>query len=181
MRIALQILRQPAYISLILGVATLTVVFTVLVPNFGLIGQIISGEGLVAGLTLAMSLFLSIGTNLTTESIAITVALGLLLGLNLSFLIHKIRQARQFGAGAVATSGVGFFVGLLGVGCAACGTALVSAILPFVGIGGALAVLPFNGIELQFVALALLIFTLWRLVRDLSRPQVCAMPLAKAE
>lgn len=179
MNVLLQVLRKPLTIALTIGVAILTLAFAVLAPNLGLIKQVAADAGFLSGLQLSLNLLLSIHTNLTVQSIVVTTVIGFFLGLNLSLLVYKITQAREFGTGAAATGGLGFFLGLLGVGCAACGTALITTILPFVGIGGALALLPFGGIELQFIALALLALSIWLLVRNISKPAVCQISLAK--
>lgn len=179
MSVLLQVLRKPLTIALTIGMAILTLAFVVLAPNFGLIKQVSVDTGLLSGLQLTLNLLLSIHTNLTAQSIVVTAAIGLLLGLNISLLIYKITQAREFGTGAAATGGIGFFLGLLGVGCAACGTALITTILPFVGIGSALTILPFGGIEIQVVALLLLALSIWLLVRNISKPAVCQISLAQ--
>lgn len=180
MNILGKVYRKPVYLFLTIFVGLLTVAFVVLAPNAKLIFQFITNEGFVAGFALVANLLRSIGENLTTLSAIITILLGVLLGMNISLLVHKIRQSRKPGVSAVATSGLGVFIGLLGVGCAACGTALLSALLPLAGIGAVITFLPFGGLELQILALALLVFSIWRLVKDLAAPAVCEVPLAKA-
>lgn len=175
-----QVFRKPIYLFLAIFVNILTVVFIVLAPNAKLIFEFISNEGFVAGVALAANLLRSIGENFTTLGAITTILLGALLGINVSLLAYRIRQARKSSAGSVATTGLGFFVGLIGVGCAACGTALLSAILPLAGVAGALAFLPFGGTELQVLAIALLVFSIWRLIKDLASPAVCKIPLVKS-
>lgn len=169
------VFREKRYWFLTSVVAFLTIAFVVLLPNFKLIKQIFIESGAGAGLVLMGNLLASIGDNLTLFSILITVLLGIMLGVNISLLIYKLRTLRKGNSKTDALGGVGFFVGLLGVGCAACGTALIAALLPF-GIGSLLLFLPFGGLELQILALLLLGFSSMRLLKEISSPAVCEIP-----
>src|SRR3546814_4694924 len=64
-----------------------------------------------------------------------------------------VRQTGQ--AGAAASFG-GLAAGLFGVGCAACGTFVLSPALTLVGISGLIALLPFGGEEVGVVGLGML-------------------------
>jgi hypothetical protein len=97
---------------------------------------------------LVMSLYGSLGTNFSFLSAAYTILIALLFGLQVTLLTYYIRSVRSRVTTLtnVGASGIGGLVsGFFGIGCAACGTFLLSSILALFGAGGALAWLPFGG------------------------------------
>ncbi|XGI83200.1 hypothetical protein ACEU6E_07915 [Halorutilales archaeon Cl-col2-1] len=84
-----------------------------------------------------------------------------LFGVNLSMLAYHFKEngvSVREGSG----SAVGLFLGVLGAGCAACGTAVLAGILSVFGVVGGLAFLPFDGVEFSVLAaLALLVSVYW--------------------
>lgn len=77
------------------------------------------------------------------------------------------------GAGGLAS-------GLLGTGCAACGSLLLNPFLAFIGAGGIVAALPFGGQEFAAAGMALLGLSLLLACRNVHRLTGCALP-AKAQ
>lgn len=87
--------------------------------------------------------------------LVLIATISVLFGLNLVIVFRKIDFLRKrghlrftFGAGLAS---------LVASGCASCGLSVAS----IVGLTGAIALLPFGGIELYFLAVALLCFSLW--------------------
>ncbi len=81
--------------------------------------------------------------------------IALLVGINITLSNRKIALLRKqknlhfsFGAGLIS---------IVGAGCASCGFSILSLI----GLGGAAAVLPFQGIELSILAVLLLLIILF--------------------
>lgn len=171
-----QVYRNPSYVLLSAVVFLLTIGFILLAPNWGLIAQVVQVSGLMAGTKLALSLLLSIQTNMTSLDATFAFAVSLLFGINVSLLVYRIQISKKVNQGSATTSGVGLFAGLLGIGCASCGTVLVSAFVPLVGAGGALTFLPLGGQELLVVAVLLLGFSIWKLSKDIATPATCAVP-----
>lgn len=74
---------------------------------------------------------------------AFIALLGALVGANAAVLV-QLRQTRQSGETGTAT-GIGVVGGILGSGCAACG----SVVVPLAGVSTAVAALPLGGLELS--------------------------------
>lgn len=79
----------------------------------------------------------------------LALPLAALFGLNAALVIHYMRDQVRINH-AAGTSVIGMAVGLLGVGCAACGSVLIASLL---GVG-AVAALPFHGREFAWLGLA---------------------------
>ena len=69
------------------------------------------------------------------------------------------------------------FAGVLGVGCAACGSLLLGVVLPSLGAAGALAALPLNGEEFGILSVALLFASLLLISKNIAGSIAC--PLAQ--
>jgi hypothetical protein len=151
---------RPRLLLFAAGLAVLAFVVAALLPNLGLIWQIVSSGAISATdkVNVVASLIGSIGTGASGLSIGITAAVAILIGANGAAIIFLLRQRtrRSVGATQTATSLAGLGAGIAGMGCAACGTLAIGPLLSLIGLGGALAFLPFEGQELSGLAIALL-------------------------
>jgi len=92
------------------------------------------------------------------------------LTINLSIIRFKEAGFRRREGGAAS---IGFFAGILGGACPGCLVGLFPAVLGLFGIAGtSLSVLPLQGLEIQFLSSALLIFAVFLLTSDV----VCKIP-----
>ena len=84
--------------------------------------------------------------------------LFILLSINTVLFIHIYKTARHlFGkAQIVTTSGVGFLVSLIGIGCFSCGAFILSYILSVFGLSSILLFLPFKGFEIVLLGVVIL-------------------------
>ena len=112
--------------------------------------------------------------NSFTPGALILATLGSFLGginLSLAYTYMKLRGEVILKSGVY--SGMGLFTAFLGVGCAACGTALLSVILGFFGFSTMLNVLPYQGQEIGYVGLIFLCFATYFLAKKVTAPNVC--------
>lgn len=100
-------------------------------------------------------IFLGTFQSLDLRDMILLLIAAILFGLNLELVLRKIRFLAQFGSLHVAL-GTGI-ISLVATGCASCGLSLAS----IVGLGGALALLPFHGLELYILAIIILIISLF--------------------
>lgn len=70
-------------------------------------------------------------------------------------------------------SGTGLVFAFLGVHCFACGTALLSVILSFFGLGAVLKILPYHGQEIAFLGLLIISIATYSLAQKVKAPNVC--------
>ncbi len=82
------------------------------------------------------------------------------------------RRIKEVGQGGVATGFLGIASGVLGVGCAACGSFLLTS-LTLVGAGGVLTFLPLGGSEFGIIGVLLLATSVYMTAKQIKNPLVC--------
>ena len=145
---------------------------------FGMIG-IISGMSLgilYYFLTLEMAL-----THMTTEiellpiymtaSITLTVIVAVLAGINIALVAYNIKTQRNKNMKNGTSAILGGALTAFTPGCPACTTSL-SAVL---GIVGGLAIFPLQGLELKFISIGALTFSIWWAMRNINNATCCVM------
>ena len=123
--------------------------------------------------SLAMMTLFDIQHTFTPGALILATLGSLLAGINVSlaYTYMKIRGELILRSGLY--SGMGMFIAFLGIGCAACGTALLSVILSFFGFSAMLNVLPYQGQEIGYIGLIFLCIATYFLAKKLAAPNVC--------
>lgn len=97
------------------------------------------------------------------------VVLSLLFGVMISLLFYRYEVVQNPGMKKVGLlGGIGVVLGAAAPGCASCGVGVLSVI----GLGSFLSVLPFQGKEVLYLAIALTGFSVWNISGKLYNP-VC--------
>ena len=175
-----RVFAYPSYIALAGVLAILAFLLAVWFPNLGLIAQVFSDSNapLAATFGIALSLLGGIGTNFSLLSAGYTIAIAIFFGLTAAMIAYLVKQRRIAAAGKSLAIGSGAAVsGVLGVGCAACGSLIVGVVLPSLGAAGALAALPLNGEEFGILSVALLFVSLLFVSKNIAESIAC--PLAR--
>jgi len=164
--------------SYIVGAATLTLIvfaFAVLLPNLALLNEVVFGSSAPLGvkINLTLSLLGGIQTNFSALSATYTILIAILVGINVAMIVYLVRKRSELGKKGMATGVGGVASGALGVGCAACGSFLLSTILASFGAASALALLPLKGGEFGILSVALLGVTLGIVSTKIAEPLVC--------
>ncbi len=154
------------------------VLFSIVLSNLKLLGFILNEEYFSFGLKVksVLQTLWSGRVTLAHAGGSVTAALALLFGVNAALIERYMRRQVRLHQAAGA-SAIGVLVGLLGVGCAACGSALLASLL---GAGGALAALPLRGQEFSWLGIALVVFSTFSLARKLVEPETCKIPQKEA-
>lgn len=150
------------------------VLFAVILSNLKLLGFILHEEYFGIGLKLKAMFQTLWGGRVAFlhKGGASTLVLAMLFGVNAAFIERYMRRQVRLHQAAGA-SAFGVLVGLLGVGCAACGSALFASLL---GTGGALAALPLRGQEFTWLGILLVLLSTFSLARKLVEPEACIRP-----
>ena len=102
------------------------------------------------------------------------MALPLMIALNFVITLAYYKQrAMLFSGKSIFASGVGLFFGLFGIGCFACSGLLLAPILTMMGLSGAVAALPYRGLEIGVVGVVLLGGVSMVLLSQMGKGQVC--------
>ncbi|MFA6608707.1 MAG: hypothetical protein WCT07_02250 [Candidatus Paceibacterota bacterium] len=124
-------------------------------------------------LNLAFLTFFDIKNTFTSGSLILATLGSLLGGINISLAYTYLRLRGEIIMRSGLYSGIGLFLAFLGVGCAACGTALFSVMLGFFGFSAMLNLLPYQGQEVGYIGLIFLCFATYSLAQKIMAPNVC--------
>ncbi len=91
------------------------------------------------------------------------------------YLNLRKQSVGRTGQAGAATSLGGLASGLLGIGCAACGTFVLGPVLSLVGAGGLIALLPFDGREFGLLGVGILVLSIVLGARKIQEPLVCPL------
>ena len=164
------------YIFIAALISTVIFAFAVLFPNWRLVTTIITSETatFTEKISIPLSLFSSIGTNFSIISASYTVLISILFGINMAMNMYMFAQkATTIKQSGLATSMGGVASGALGVGCASCGSLLLTSILPLVGMGGSIALLPFGGQEFGIIGVFILGLSIFLISKKMQALFVC--------
>jgi hypothetical protein len=172
-----RVFTQTRYIQIAILVAVLALSVAILLPNVSVIVQVLQSSNIdvAAKLIFLGSMYGALFTNFTLFSALATLAISTLFGINSALLAYYIRR-RQAGVSNTGghTAGVlGVVSGVFGIGCAACGSVIISSFLILFGAGGLLAILPFQGAEFGVLGVLLLSFSIYQLSKRIHDPLVC--------
>lgn len=104
------------------------------------------------------------------------VVIALLTGVNVALLTYHVREYDLSASGG-GGSAFGVAIGVLGAGCAACGSTLLLGILTLVGAGGILSVLPYHGLEFTFLAIPVLLLSSYWIADGMRGGEVNGCPI----
>jgi hypothetical protein len=124
-------------------------------------------------LSLATATIFDIGNAFTVSTMILATLGSLLAGINLALAYVYMKTRGELLLKSGLYSGIGLVLALLGIGCAACGTALLSLVLGFFGFSTMLSVFPYQGQEIGYIGLIFLLIATYFLSRKVSAPNVC--------
>lgn len=169
-----KVFSHPLYITLAVIVGGLLLTFAIWLPNLHLIGQIFSSKSLTIAqkTNVAVSFLGALETNFTPLSRNITIVISALAGVNIAFLVYYLKTRLSFEKEAGASMG-GMVLGLLGVGCASCGSVIFSTFFGLSVAVGFLGVLPLKGQEFGLAGVALLLISIYLTSQKINSPLSC--------
>lgn len=170
----LSIIKKPRYMFVIVTVGAAMIIFAAWLPNLHLVTKTMTSQTMTfwQKTNLLASLLGSLQTNFTPFSQAVTVISAGLAGIQASLGIYYVRQTAHIQK-TMGTSVLGIMSSLLGIGCASCGSVVLTSLL---GLGSAtalLGVLPLKGQEFGLLGIALLLFATIFTMKKINDPYVC--------
>lgn len=175
-----KVFRNPSYVALSVAISLAVFIAAAWFPNFRLLRAIWSDASisLEDKITLPVRLLESIMTNFTVLSAMYTIAIAVLVGINVAFVVYILkRQKRQLSAAGVTAGTFGMLSGATGLGCAACGSLVISSLLATAGGASVLALLPLRGGEFGILGIVLLGVSTYFLAKHITKPPVCEIML----
>lgn len=128
---------------------------------------------LIKRITLSLSTLFDIANTFTAGALILAVLGSFLGGINISLAYTYMRLRGEILLHSGLYSGIGLVFAFFGIGCAACGTALLSVVLGFFGFSAMLSLLPYQGQEIGYVGLIFLCIATYTLAQKVAVPNVC--------
>lgn len=172
------VLSIPVYAALAVLVCLGTLTAIVVSQNGSLVADLVIGGSLPLSnrLTVFTQQYPFVGPGFTTAAgLAVLVVSGLT-GTNVSLVTYHLRE-HDLSASGGGASAVGMALGVLGAGCAACGSALVVGVLSLAGASGLVLLLPFEGLEVSFLAIVALALSTYWIAQGLRGDSVRGCPV----
>jgi hypothetical protein len=168
-----KVFARPPYVLQAGLVAYCFLVFVSILPNLQLLGYMFKSGAFGLGESFGFIFSLrGIATSATVTHIILLVVVAVLVGVNIALLVFLLRKRFAL-IKKSSTSIAGIIIALLGVGCASCGSVLLTS---FIGLGASTAIvgfLPFNGMEFNFLSIILLLISIHLVSKKIGEPIVC--------
>lgn len=174
MSIVFKIFSQSKYLILSILVSLSLVIFAIWLPNLHLITKTMTSVTLSfwQKTNLITSLLGSFDTNFTPLSRVITVSISALAGIQVSLLTYYLRQSITIQK-EMGISFFGILASLLGVGCASCGSVILTTILGLGSTSIILGAFPLKGQEFSILGISILLLAIYLTVKKLNKPLIC--------
>ena len=169
-----KIIAQPKYLAVAIAIALIVIAFAAWLPNIHLITKIMTSSTMTLWqkTNLMTSLLGSLQTNFTPLSRLVTFISAGLAGVQVSLLVYYVRQTAK-AAQSMGMSAIGVATSMLGVGCASCGSVVLTSLIGFGSATAILGFLPFRGQEFGFIGIVILLFAISFTLKKISQPYVC--------
>lgn len=150
--------------------------FVVSLPNARFAMQMLGNTSVpfFSRLSIIWVVLSSLQSNFTIFSLLYASLIAILFGMNISLIAYVITQRKAALRNAETTASFfGMVSGMLGAGCAACGSFLINSVLSLVGATGLITFLPLKGQEFAFLSIALLGVSLYQGCVKIAAPAIC--------
>ncbi|OGG06144.1 hypothetical protein A2872_04195 [Candidatus Gottesmanbacteria bacterium RIFCSPHIGHO2_01_FULL_42_12] len=169
-----KIITAPKYLLLSIAVSLMVIGFAAWLPNLHLITKTMTNSTMTLWqkTNLLTGLLGSLQTNFTPLSRIVTFASATLAGVQISLLMYYLKQTARVQK-SLGMSALGMATSMLGVGCASCGSVVLTSLIGFGSATAVLGFLPFRGQEFGFIGIGILLFAINLTVKKINQPYVC--------
>ncbi len=169
-----KVITNLKYLVLSILTALVVIAFAAWLPNLHLITHTMTSSTMTLWqkTNLLTSLLGSLQTNFTPLSRLLTFISATLTGIQVSLLVHYLRQTARVQQ-SMGLSTVGIATSMLGVGCASCGSVLLTSLIGFGSATAVLGFLPFRGQEFGFLGIGILLLAISLTLKKINQPFAC--------
>lgn len=157
-----RLLLRPAYLIAAVLIALLTLGIVLWAFNLNLLRYILSEPTLmvIERLWFLVSIYGSVLTNFESLVAVSLVLFSALFGINLAALIFVIKQKGKIVSSGGKSAG-GIITAIIGAGCAACGTSIISPVLAALGASGSIALAQSVGLAINIASIIIMFFSIY--------------------
>jgi len=169
-----RIITNPKYLSLSIVVTLIIIAFAAWLPNLHLITRVMTSSTMTLWqkTNLLTSLLGSLQTNFSPLSRSVTIVSAALTGIQASLLVYYLRQTARIQQ-EMGVSLAGVATSLLGVGCASCGSVVLTSLIGFGSTTALIGILPFRGQEFGILGIAILLVAIHLIMKKINDPLAC--------
>lgn len=167
---------RPGYAVFAIAVFLAVMLFAIWLPNITFVAHTTTSSSFTLGqkVSILTSSLGAIQTNFTFLSRILTITAAMLFAVQASLIVFYLRRHIRLQS-AARVSGMGIVSGLLGVGCAACGSVILSSLFGATATASFIGVLPLKGQEFGFLSIGMLGLSLFLTTRKIQNPLTCAI------
>lgn len=167
-------LKRPWLFLLFACVSVAVILIAIWLPNLNFLRHVVTTPNYTVEDRTAILLtsFGTLQTNFSPLSRWTIIIVALLTGVNVALFAHYVQTRRILERSAGVTA-LGTLLGMLGVGCAACGSVIVSSLLGVSATAALVGALPLRGVEFGFVGMAVLFYANYALAKKIRAPLAC--------
>ena len=171
-----EVLRKPWYGLLAAAIFLSAMLLAIWMPNLSFVKHIILSSSLGFGqkINILVSSLGAIQTNFTFLSRIITVSVSALFAIQVGAIVFYLKR-RVHLQKAAGISSVGIISGFLGVGCATCGSVILSAVFGVGATASFIGFLPLQGQEFGLLSITILGLSLYLTSKNIQNPLVCGI------
>ena len=170
-----KVLTNPKYLLLTLSISIILIVFATWLPNYQLVTGTLTNSSMTLGqkTNLLIALVGSFNTNFTLFSQLAILITATLTGFQFSLMVYYLKQSARLHR-SMGLSSTGVIAGMIGIGCASCGSVILVSILGITTATSLLSILPFRGTEFSLLGMALLLVAIIMTTNKINQPISCA-------
>lgn len=171
------VFKRPGYAVAAVGTSLLIFALTLILPSGALVKFVYASDVFTAGekfSTLFQAMATSLGA-LPAATLAVSAATAILFGMNVAMLAYHLKRKVKLER-SIGTSFAGVVFGILGVGCASCGSVILTSFFGTAAALGVLGVLPLKGLEFGLIGIAILTASVLHLSKKIADPDACQIP-----
>ncbi|HLF53927.1 MAG TPA: hypothetical protein VI544_01995 [Candidatus Nanoarchaeia archaeon] len=162
------------YFFLTAGVAVSFYGLNAIVANFGNISYFYFNIGFLGTLLYIFDSIIQLKGSILFSSFITLSLLSILTGFFASLLFYNFNLVKNTNIKMGFFGSLGLFLGILAPGCVSCGMGLVVLL----GFGASLAALPFQGREISFLGIGILLFSIIKTSINIATPKSCQLDTA---
>lgn len=172
------VLSLPAYAVLAFVAATTALSTFVLSQNPQFVSAVVINGSAdpVSRLRALLGLYPGFGSAYSVPVAVVLLSISVLVGVNIAMLVYHVRT-HDLGAREGTGSAAGVALGIVGAGCAACGSAVLVGLLSLLGVSTSLLFLPLEGLEFALGAVVVLTLSIYWLADGMRGGEIRGCPV----
>lgn len=169
-----EVMKRWHYVVLALLVSLLLFLFAIWLPNLSFVREITFSPffTITEKISILLSSLGAFQTNLRPFGRLVLVTAVLLFGLNVSLFSFYIKRRVKLEKEAGMSIG-GMLAGLIGIGCASCGSFILASIFGMSASAAFIGLLPFRGQEFGILGIIILGLSIILIAKKIQEPLIC--------